>query len=131
MKTGTMLAAAVLAAVGAAMAAPAARAHDEIRFGFGKARVSVVTGGHTRACLFVPSHWETRLERVLVRDGHWRSVVVPARFEIHWSWRARRFVRVCVRPESVSREWVAPVYEERRVGVIVPGRWDCRGHVDC
>jgi hypothetical protein len=125
------MAAVVLAAVGAGMTASAARAHDEIRFGFGKVRVSVVTGGHTRACLFVPSHWETRSERVVVRDGYWRRVVEPSRFEIHWSWGARRFVRVCVRPESVSREWVPPVFAERLVEVFVPGRWDCRGHVDC
>ena len=117
----TLAATLAAALAGAGWTAPAARACDDER---GRV-VRVVYGGHGRHCAWRPARTEDRVERVLVRAGYWREETVPASFGLRFDFGCRRFVRVQLRPASVTRTWVPPVYGERVVRVLVPGRWDC------
>ncbi len=122
----TLAATLATALAGAGSAAPAARADDDCgRVVIRRPEVRIVFGGHSRHCAWRPARYEDRVERVLVRAGYWREEAVPATFGLRFDFGCRRFVRVVVRPASVTRTWVPPVYGERVVRVLVPGRWDC------
>lgn len=123
-----LLAGAALA--GAGVTAPAARAHDGYPARVETRRV-VVRETHTLRCTWIAARWEERVERVVVREGHWR---VETR-EAEYAWRLDtcnwRLVRVVLRPGSVTRTWVPAVVEERRTRVLIPGRWECHGRSHC
>ncbi|MCK6480591.1 MAG: hypothetical protein HUU06_06730 [Planctomycetaceae bacterium] len=117
--------------VGAAMTSPAARAHDGLRIEFGRGRTEVVFRGHSRHCAWIPARWETRVERVLLRPGHWREERVPAVTRRVLDLREWRIVEIVVTPATVRRVYVPPEWGESRTRVLVPGRWACVGHGDC
>jgi hypothetical protein len=73
--------------------------------------------------VYVPERWETRVERVLVREGHWRETVEPAEWSVRFDLRSRRLLRVCLREETVHRTWVPARYEEHTIRVHIPGHW--------
>ncbi len=124
-----MTAAAVL--VGAAMAAPAARAHETRRVEVVRGREVVALRGHSPHCTWIPARWEMRTERFLERPGFWREERVPAVTRTVLDLSNWRLVRVVVSPASMRRTWVPPRWGERRVPALVPGRWICLGHRDC
>ena len=68
---------------------------------------------------WVPGHYETRNERVLV-PGYWDTVTVPA--EYGWARHGCRQVWVMINPECTRRVWVPERYEYRETRVWVPGR---------
>jgi hypothetical protein len=114
----TLAAALAAATAGSGWTAPAARAGDDCGRMPGFARVEV------RRIVWRPAHYEDRIERVVVREGSWREEAVPATFGLRLDFGRRRLVRVVVSPAAVVRTWTPPVYGERVVRVLVPGRWD-------
>lgn len=127
----TLAATLAAALAGAGWTSPAARADDDCgrvemrRVEVRRPAVRLVIGGHSGRCAWRPARYEDRVERVVLRDGYWREESVPATVGVRFDFGCRRFVRVVLRPSSVSRTWVPPVYGERVVRVLVPGRWDC------
>lgn len=111
-----------LAATLATTAAPASACDDPPPVVV-RRTVTVVRTAPAPRRVWVPERWETRVERVVVREGYWREVVEPAQWSVRFDLRCRRMVRVCIRPETVRREWVAPRYGERTVQVLIPGYW--------
>jgi len=128
MRMRRMLLLGTMALAGAATTAPAARARD----GDGRAPaarpVAVAVRGHARACTWIPAHRAVRTERVLLRAGRWREEVVPAVTRTVLDLSSWRLRRVVVTPARTRRSWVPPEWGERRVPVLVPGRWACSGH---
>jgi len=122
----TLAATLAAALAGAGATAPAARAGDDCgRAEVPRPAVRIVVGGHSHRCAWMPTHFEDRIERVVVREGYWREESAPATVGFRFDFGCRRFVRVVVRPAAVVRTWVPPVVGERVVRVLVPGRWDC------
>jgi hypothetical protein len=117
--TVTAAAAAILVAAGTA------RADDRCDDARGRSGTGAIVRIHTRTEPVTTTviRYETRVERVVVREGYWQEVVVrPAEY----GWRrdvcARRWVRVLLRPEVRERRYVPPVVEERVVRVPVEVR---------
>jgi hypothetical protein len=112
---------AVLVAVATAVATLAAAAPAEARDGGLEVRLV----GADR-CAPVPTvevvRWEERVERVVIREGHWRvEVVRAARHGWAYDARCRRWTWACLEPERRERRWVPEVVEHRvvRVPVVV------------
>jgi hypothetical protein len=79
----------------------------------------------TQTVLVEPAHYETRIERVLVRQGYWQERVIPGRREYVRDSRGNLH-EVQVTPDRVERVWIEPVYETRTVRVLVPARYETR-----
>lgn len=116
---------------GAAMTAPAARAHERGGVEVTVRREVAPLHRHSRFCAWSPAHVEYRVERFLERPGYWREERVPATTRTVLDLRTWRLVKVVVTPASIRRVWVPPAFGERRVPVLVPGHWSCGGHRDC
>lgn len=69
--------------------------------------------------VWVPGHYVTTTERVLVSEGHYDTKVIPARYE--WRRHHGHYDRVCVEPERVVKVWHPAEYENRTVQTWVPG----------
>ncbi|MBN1256508.1 MAG: hypothetical protein JXA52_02245 [Planctomycetes bacterium] len=70
--------------------------------------------------VWIPGHYETRIEQVLVEPGHYETIVIPAKYVTYYD-RERRRQSVIVEASRKERVWVEPVYEPRAVQVWVPG----------
>lgn len=70
--------------------------------------------------VYVPGHYETRYQTVLVEPAHYERRWIPDTFETRADQYGRRFT-VCVR-RGYWEEYLAPArYENRAVNVWVPG----------
>ncbi len=63
--------------------------------------------------------WETREQRVCVREGYWTERYVPAVVKVVHPPCGKPY-KVLVRPARCERVWVEPAYETRCVRVWVP-----------
>jgi hypothetical protein len=70
---------------------------------------------------WVPGHYETRTERVLVREGHFEKRWIEPVTETRRDYHGRPYT-VLVRPGRCEKVWVPPQYETRCVRVWVPDR---------
>ncbi|MCY2924438.1 MAG: hypothetical protein NT031_03215, partial [Planctomycetota bacterium] len=69
--------------------------------------------------LVSPGHYEDRVETVLVEQGHWQKVCVPAVQQMVYDRHGRAKV-VTVVPERREKVWVPDRFETRTVRVWVP-----------
>jgi hypothetical protein len=110
-------------ALAAAVAAPAAAsACDTVRVEVRTTRTAVAPAP-VLVRTWVPGRWTERTDLVVLREGCWRETVTPAACETRFDLCSWRFVKVCVRRESVTRTWVPPLVGERRTREWEPGRW--------
>ena len=79
----------------------------------------------TETVLVEPAHYEIRTENVLVEQGHWEKRVIPGRREFLRDSRGNLH-QVQVTPDRVKRTWCPPVYQTRKVKVLVPARYETR-----
>lgn len=85
-------------------------------------RVGIGGHGHHRGH-YVPGHYVTRIERVLVRPGHVERVFVPAVYETRYDRRGRPYeILVCEATYRTVHH--PPVYHNRTVKVWVPGHYE-------
>ena len=88
---------------------------------------------------WVPGHYETRTEKILVEPGHYerrrrRVQVEPGRYNVRHIpavSRTRRGQRgkkyeVVIQPARTERVWVPSRYKKRKVKVWVPDRYEIR-----
>ena len=112
--------AAVLAAAALASAAGRAQAHD--RFAIGVSIGAPVRVAPVVERRWVPGHYETRIETVLLEAEHYERVWAPPLYETRYTWNGRPYT-VCVR-EGCYRNVLAPArYGSRETAVWVPGHW--------
>ena len=71
---------------------------------------------------FVPGHYESRTETVLVEAAHYERVYVAPIYETRYD-RWRRPYTVCVRNGYYNDVYVPARYGNRVVSVWVPGYW--------
>jgi len=71
---------------------------------------------------WVPGHYETRTERVLVEPAHYETRRVREVTETRYDYYGKPYT-VLVRPARVERVWVPARYETRCVRVWVPGHY--------
>lgn len=106
-----------------------------ISISFGRG-ANLLSGAQRR---FVPGHYETRVERVLVRPGRYewqyqRVLVEAAHYEMRHTAPVTETVydscgnphEVIVRPGRVVKVWVPDRYETRKVQVWVPPVYETR-----
>jgi hypothetical protein len=115
-----LLPALVLAAVLGVVTAPRAQAHD--RFA-----VNLAFGGGWCATpaierRWVPAHYETRIENVLIQAERYEQSWVPPAYETRYDAYGRPYT-VCVREGYYQRLLVPAQYQTREVVVWVPGCW--------
>lgn len=79
----------------------------------------------TEQILVAPGRYETQIQNVLVQDGRWVEQMVPAVTETRRDFRGRLFT-VVVAPPRLQRVWIAPVYESRTTQVWCPAQYDVR-----
>lgn len=122
---------------------PAARGHDDrfdrrrgdrhdrdhlgrssfgISFNFGRPALAVTYCEPVRTPVWVPGYYVTETRQILVEDGHWDKVWVPAQYGWRYDAWGRRF-SVMIAAGHWEDVWTPPRYETQAYQVWMPGYW--------
>lgn len=121
--TGTCKTITIAAAMMAAVCMPMTARADHGRGGLSIAIGGLFAGPAVCApaveqVLVVPGHYEDRVQTVLVEQGHWQKVRVPAVEQMVYDRHGRAKI-VTVVPERREKVWVPDRFETRTVRVWV------------